>query len=363
MKNNHVDGVYTRKDRSGYWISWIDAQGRRKYRRTNAKNLTQAKAVRASELVRVEQAKILGFNPPGEDTFEEVSTRFLTYQKARLTAKAYEREKSIVDLHLNTFFAGKLSQIRKMDIQKYITVRSGSVGPATIRREVCVLKHLLSRSVEWEIIPINPAQGIKPPKPPAGRLRYLQPTELRTLLDICPNWLRPIVGLAVSTGMRRSEILGLRWLDIDSSNSCLMLPQTKNGEGRIVYLNKSAMGILESLPRPDGAKATDLLFPNIEPAQVSVAFCRVCRKVGIEDFRFHDLRHTAASWLRMQGADIHTVAQLLGHKDLRMAIRYQHLSASYLAKAVNGLDDVFGDLRYQSVTARVALLEENVVSD
>ena len=86
-----------------------------------------------------------------------------------------------------------------------------------------------------------------------------------------------------------------------------------------------------------------------------MAFPRACRKVGVEDFRFHDLRHTAASWLRMQGADIHTVAQLPGHKDLRMAARYQHLSPAFLGEAVNGLDSIFGNPRYPCVTTREAL--------
>ena len=84
---------------------------------------------------------------------------------------------------------------------------------------------------------------------------------------------------------------------------------------------------------------------------VSVAFQRAYKKVEIEDFRFHDLRHTAASWLRMAGADIHTVAQLLGHKDLRMAARYQHLSPAFLAEAVNRLDVVIEGVCYQNVTS------------
>ncbi len=86
------------------------------------------------------------------------------------------------------------------------------------------------------------------------------------------------------------------------------------------------------------------------------------RKTGIEDFHFHDLRHTAASWMRMKGADIHTVAQILGHKDLRMAARYQHLSPTFLQDAVKGLDAVFGDLRYQGVTKPIALIEEVAVN-
>jgi len=93
--------------------------------------------------------------------------------------------------------------------------------------QVSVLKNLLSRAVAWEIIPVNPSQGIKLPKILAGRVRYLQPTELHNLLALCPELLCSIVGLAVSTGMRCSEILGLRWLDVDIQHGCLMLPQTK----------------------------------------------------------------------------------------------------------------------------------------
>jgi orotidine-5'-phosphate decarboxylase len=99
---------------------------------------------------------------------------------------------------------------------------------------------------------------------------------------------------------------------------------------------------------------------------VSTAFIRLCEKLKIEDFRFHDLRHTAASWMRMSGADIHTVASLLGHKNLRMAARYQHLSPPFLADAVGKLDAVFSEAtgaisakngaeRYQDVSAQKAL--------
>ena len=142
----------------------------------------------------------------------------------------------------------------------------------------------------------------------------------------------------------------------------IMLSQTKNGEGRIVYLNKAAQAAIGSLPFDANTKPTDKLFPGTTHDQVSAAFRRACKAAEIVDFRFHDLRHTAASWLRMQGADIHTVAQLLGHKDLRMAARYQHLSPAFLADAVGRLDAVFGELRYQDVTAPKALLAAATVT-
>jgi integrase len=166
--------------------------------------------------------------------------------------------------------------------------------------------------------------------------------------------------LGVTTGMRRSEILGLRWLDVDLAGARVLLPQTKNGDGRIVYLNSAALDVLRSQPYTG---PMSLIFKDITPGMVSVTFRRLCRRLEIPDFRLHDLRHTAASWLRMSGADIHTVAQLLGHKDLRMAARYQHLSPAFLAEAVNRLVDVFQippagedslDLRYQDVTGFLA---------
>ncbi len=107
---------------------------------------------------------------------------------------------------------------------------------------------------------------------------------------------------------------------------------------------------VSSLPFDVDTKPTEKLFPGVTHDQVSTAFRRACKAAEIVDFRFHDLRDTAASWLRMQGADIHTVAQLLGHKDLRMAARHQHLSPAFLGEAVGRLDAVFVELRYQDVT-------------
>ena len=148
-------------------------------------------------------------------------------------------------------------------------------------------------------------------------------------------------------------------MDIDPVNERVMLPQTKNGEGRIVYLNNLALAALSCV---GVGEPTDLIFSGMVPEAVSVAFARACRKVGVADFRFHDLRHTAASWMRMKGADIHTVAQLLGHKDLRMAARYQHLSPAFLGEAVRSLDGVFGIFCYPGVTAPKGLMEGELLN-
>ncbi|MGH9751849.1 MAG: tyrosine-type recombinase/integrase [Blastocatellia bacterium] len=337
------DGVYTRKDRPGFWITWTDAQGRRRRRKTDAGNITQAKQILSAELLRVEQARMLGHQPPGDEIFSEVADRYLKYQKARLTPKAFEREDGIVRKHLKPKFgAQKAATIRKVDIQGYVTEASTLRSPYSVQKELVVLKHLFSLAVEWEIVPANPARDVKGPKTPAGRVRYLQPTELKAVLQACPEGLRQIVALAVSTGMRRGEICDLRYMDVDLSNKRIMPPQTKNGDTRIIYLNEMATMVFKSVGWNEETKPGERIFAAWTPEHVTVRFGRICENLKIPDFRFHDLRHTAASWMRMSGADIHTVAQLLGHKDLRMAARYQHLSPAFLSEAVGKLDAVFG---------------------
>jgi integrase len=341
------DGVFTRKDRPGtFWGSWLDANGQRRKRKLDAQTLTQARSLLAAEKLKSDKQRTLGYAEPTKDSFLSLVPRYLKHQKAAITEQSYVRVKGILESHLKPFFgAMPLGSIRRADIQTYITGRSSEVAAASVVKELNVLKHLMSLAVEWELIPFSPAARVKAPRPPAGRVRYLQPTELREVLAACPDWLRPIAGLAAFTGMRRGEMLGLRWVDVDLSGKRIMLPQTKNGDGRIVHLNRLAVKVLKA-QSDDGARAGDKVFPlsnEWTADNLSKGFVAVCRRLEIEDFSFHDLRHTAASWMRMQGADIHTVALLLGHRDLRMAQRYQHLSGDHLSAAVGRLDSIFGE--------------------
>jgi integrase len=351
-KTGTRDGVYKRND--AFWISWTDGSGQRKRERTHAATAAEARTLRDAKLNRIERAFVLGFTPPSNDTFAEVAERFIAHQRSRLTEAALVRDEGIVRGHLIPAFPIKMSELRRVNIQRYIAARTGKVSPDSIIKEFNTLKHMMRVAMEWEVIPTNPAQGIRPPKAAAGRVRYLQPKELRAVLQQCPEWLRAIVIVAVNTGMRRSEILKLRPLDIDIQHGHILLRHTKNGESRIVYLNAAARAVLEA--------AGPEVFSTYSPEQVSVAFGRAAKKAGVLDFRFHDLRHTAASWLRMQGADIHTVAQILGHKDLRMAARYQHLSPSFMAEAVGRLDSIFGVERHPSVTEQKMLKAESAAS-
>lgn len=138
--------------------------------------------------------------------------------------------------------------------------------------------------------------------------------------------------------MRRGEILGLCWKDVDLDNLRAYLTETKNGTLRVLALNRLAVQVLKSLPQ--GAPG-ELVFPNVNAAHLSVYTRRIFASVGIKDASFHSLRHTAASWLVMEGLDLYAVGQILGHKTPRMTQRYAHLSPGYMAAAVNKLDGVF----------------------
>jgi integrase len=232
MPTSKRDGVYTRSDRKGYWISFVDAQGRRRQRKTKAHSLAQARSILSAELLKVDQARTLGYAPPGNETFAELAQRYLRHQKVRIGPPHFLRLESIIEKHLAPHFTSSLAHIKRADVNRFVTIRSEQVAPATVAKELATLHHMLSLAVEWEFIPLNPAASVRPPKQPPGRVRYLQPAELRQLIQMAADWLRPIIAIAVLTGMRRSEILGLRWADIDLRARRLILRRTKNNSVR-----------------------------------------------------------------------------------------------------------------------------------
>jgi integrase len=344
------DGIYTRPDAPGYWGSWTAADGRRIRRRFKVPTLEQAKIMLAAERLKVEEAIKFGKPLPTEETFASFSNTFLDYQERRIAAKVvkgklsqaeYDRQKGIVEQHLKPFFGSmRLAAIRRKDVAGYIDGRVGKVSDGSIIKEVNTLKRLFSVAVEKGKIEVNPAHKAPIPQAPEGRSRFLTPEELGNVLKACPPWLRPIVGLAVSLGTRRGELLRVRWEDVNFVSGQVLLKRTKNGKQRPAFLNDLSLQVLKSLGG-DSGKKRGLLFPAVTPAQVTVAFIRACKTAGIEDFSLHDLRHTFASHLRMHGADLHDLQKLLGHSDPRMTSRYSHLSDEFLGTAARRLDGVF----------------------
>lgn len=204
-----------------------------------------------------------------------------------------------------------------------------------------MLKDCLRLAVEWGELNQNPAAGARLPQLPPGRTRYLTPGELKAALEAAPEWLRALMAFAACTGVRRGELLSLRWLDVDTKNKRLYLRETKNGNLRILPVPEFALTVLASPPQ---GGPSDPVFAGVDPAFLSVYTKRVFKKIGAPDASFHTLRHTAASWLVLQGVDLYAVGQILGHKTPRMTQHYAHLSPDYMAGAVGKLDGIMGGM-------------------
>ena len=352
-KARERDGVYYRKDRGTWWVSYTDAQGRRSREAVVAHTRPQAVAARAALMVKAERERVLGVREDSEITTSELLKRYKGHQKARLRPTTFERLDGILET-LKTKLPERAKDINRKSVADYISDRSEKVSPGTIQKEVTVLKHALRLAVEWELLNNNAAQGVKLPKLPEGRTRYLSPTELKAALENAAEWMRAPIALAAFTGMRRGELLGLRWSDVDLAGKRVYLRETKNGSLRVLALNNLAVQVFESLP--EGAPG-GFLFSDVDPQKLSVYTKRLFEHVGATDASFHSLRHTAASWLVMQGVDLYAVGQLLGHRTPRMTQRYAHLSPQYMAGAVGRLDAVFGEVLPSKELAGLRLAE------
>ena len=351
-KARERDGVYYRKDRGTWWVSYTDAAGKRQREAVAAHTRPQAVAARAALMLKAERDRVLGVKEASEIATADLLARYKRHQKTRLRPTTFERLDGILET-LKASLPERARDISRKTVADYISTRSETVAPGTIQKEVTVLKHALRLGVEWELLNSNPAQGAKLPKLPEGRTRYLSPSELKAVLESAPEWMRAPIALAAFTGMRRGELLGLRWTDVDLAGRRVYLRETKNGSLRVLALNELAFRVLASLA--PGAPG-DVVLAGVDPQKLSVYTRRLFAGLGIGDASFHSLRHTAASWLVMQGVDLYAVGQLLGHRTPRMTQRYAHLSPQYMAGAVGKLDGVFGGVMPGSASA-IGLLE------
>ena len=171
------------------------------------------------------------------------------------------------------------------------------------------------------------------PNPSKARDRRTSLEEVETLIAGCQHrLLHPIILFAIETGMRRGEIVAMRWDDLDLDAGTLHIPITKNGNSRTIPLTMMALQVLESLPRTD-----ERIFP-ISGNAIRLAWERLKKRVGVVDLRFHDLRHEAISRFFEMGLSVPKVALISGHKDPRMLFRYTHLRAEDVAKKLHGVD-------------------------
>jgi integrase/recombinase XerD len=244
---------------------------------------------------------------------------------------------------LKAHFADRyIDEVRKAHVAELVAhqKRSG-LQPATIRRYLATLSSVFSFAERSGWLAQNPLIRFDRRSLPEAtpRTRFLSHDEYRRLLAAAGPHLRPIIETAVATGMRLEELLSLKWEHVDLERREVRLIVTKSKQPRVIPLSDRAVAIIAAAAR--SAQASPYVFTN--PASgsrfktVKRAFRTACRRAGVQDMRFHDLRHTFASWAVQSGADLYRLSRILGHTTLQMTARYAHLATEHLHEVIKNM--------------------------
>lgn len=343
-----MKGLYRRKDgKSKNYRYSVTLNGTRYQGTTGSANKRKAELIFADIIEQIEDRTWGNTSEqkaaPPSHTFEELRDRYIAERSANKSESTVLRDgytfkqlaKTLSGLDLTAITPSKVSEHKARRIKE-------GIKPATLAKELQLLKTALSTAIrEWEWLSATPFNKVKIEVPKNAVERWLTLEEEALLMAACPIWLGEIVSFALDTGMRRNEILSLRWPQVDLERQLATLLVTKNKEKRSVPLNNRVLGLLST--KIGVRKDSGYVFPSengtkIDGHNVGRAF-RIARdKAGVSDFRFHDLRHTAGSRMVQSGVDLYTVSLILGHKSLAMTKRYAHHNVESIRHGVDALE-------------------------
>ena len=274
---------------------------------------------------------------------------------SKVMKRSYKDDARYGAMWIDRFGACSLDEITPERLGKVQAERAAQVKAATVNREFAFLKHVFNVAVRNDRLARNPFDRVPLLREPTGRVRYLTDEEETRLRRALPgDEDRDRLSFLLHTNLRKADFLGLRWHDVDVKNGIVTIPRTKNGDARRVELNAEASAILRRRARPLDRSA--LVFPNSLGCRdlrwVEKTFPRAVAAAQIDDLRFHDLRHTFASRLRMEGVDILTIKELGGWKSLKMVERYSHIGADHRRAAIERLATRSSRLEEQTAAAQ-----------
>ena len=252
---------------------------------------------------------------------------------------------------LEQFGGSRIEKVSAAEIDQWRDTMSETMSPATVNLHLTILRATLRLAVRNRRIEASALPPITPLKVNNVHVRYLTDDEERRLLEAAPEWLKPLIKVAIHTGMRRGELLRLRWDEVDFVSGTIFVRTSKSGEGRRIPLSPTAHRTLSTLRDARRERMRARVVAQSEAAgtvftapeggfmlNLGRAWYPVLTRAGVEGLRFHDLRHTFASRLAMRGVDLYRVQILMGHKTQAMTLRYAHLSPDHLRAAVAMLD-------------------------
>ncbi|MGD8718358.1 MAG: tyrosine-type recombinase/integrase [Candidatus Zixiibacteriota bacterium] len=326
-------GYRIKKRGKYYWLF-----GRIKGVRLDSSLRTTSKK-EAEEIAKARVQKVLkrvhGIRGVKDIGFRALMEKYAEYCESNNRPSTYSKKQFNIANLVEHFGDVPVGAITPEQIEAFKRKRLRKVKPATVNRDLAALKHALRLAVKWGYLEASPADHVDGLREPPGRVRYLAPEEAEKLIGACSKWLRPLVIAALHTGMRQGELLALEWDDVDMKRRQIRVADSKTGDARVVPVNELLYNILEGLGSRKGK-----VFKNSRGkgySWINSAFKNALVEAGIKEFRFHDLRHTFASWLAMEGVPLSTIGRLLGHKTAQMTMRYAHLAPDYLADVVEVL--------------------------
>lgn len=366
-------GIYKRGNI--WWIRYAGLDGKIVYESSGSTKFKDAEALLIKRKAEIKEGKQPEIKRIANHTFKELATEYKEWAKRQ---RSYRSKEGFINQLVDYFGNLPLRRFNTLLIEKFQTERLNKGNkPATVNRLIATLKHMFRKAVDWNLVEeetLKRVRRVKLLEENNRRLRYLSKEECEALINACEPHLKPIVITALYTGMRKSEILNLRWDQVDLKHDLILLDKTKNGERREIPINNTVKHTLQGLMRrldvpyvffdpKTGKPYKDVKRSfhtalrkaelekcpecNYQRAKPQIAVTPICPHCGakleihkgIKDFKFHDLRHTFASHMVMAGVDLTTVKELLGHKSLTMTLRYAHLAPSHKARAVEILDN------------------------
>lgn len=337
--------IYQRKTKGNnvrWYLDYKDSKGRR-VQKVAPLAVSREEAVLAlQEAVRCEFDSEYRVKRDREKiTFQQLADTYIN-DYAKSNKRSWKCDSYRLDASMKPFFgAYELQEITPLIIEKYRTARlAKGISRSSINRETSIMKRMFNLAIDWNLTDANPFVKVKLfSEKDTQKERILEHDEEARLFKESPKHLKPILLVALHTGMRRGEILNLKWKQVDLEKRMISVQQTKSGKNRFVPMNDVLFGEFSRLSSLPGG--TELIFANpktgLPYTEVKKSFKGACKKAGISNLRFHDLRHTFATRLIMAGVDIVTVKELLGHFSIRITQRYTHSNQLQQRLAVDRL--------------------------
>ena len=332
-------GVYQRG--SIWWIRY-SYKGKIIRETSSSENKTVAKKLLSIRKAEIAQGKYKIKAPDSQILFQDYANEFLRWAKIHRKENTYRRYQVSLKHLLLYFKKQKLTGISKQNIEQYKHERSKFVSGSTINRDLACLKKMFNNVISDGIMDINPVNGVEFFKEPKRSINYLSEKECVQLINACDTEaIKTFVILGLNTGMRYTELLSLKWEDVNLEDKLITLKDTKNNKEDTMPINKSVLDQLKSLKQKSEYIITKEDGSRFKYMQKS--WRRVIKKAGLKNITPHILRHTFATILVREGADLNAVKELGRWSDLKLVERYSHVSSDHRTRVINKLDNKFQD--------------------